>query len=523
MFTSILEKIDSHINPQLFREIKGRLTRRNLVLTTIFSLACQGLILLIFWLNLPFDQIGEIASNEYFCRTYLLFKSNRCVGIDWSEWWLDIYNALNLVMFGVLIVGGIYLLVADLIKEKRLGTLNFIRLTPQSSQSIFLGKLLGVPLLIYLGIILVIPLHLWVTNFAGLSLVSTVHFYSVLLSLVFLSYILALWLTILGASQALVITAFLTLLMSPFLHLITFQFYELFKDANEYNLSHYPQWFFIPLVGQNLSIFIILSCGLGMSGLWSLLNRRFINPFSSILSKKQSYLFNFCFQVYVLGLALNSQYQHNILVWTMFIQLFLLLLMGMILPQRQSLQDWARSTNFESRKIKNLPISFSKKWQSIVDLLREEGREITLAMLTNLLLTFVIWLPKFMFMSENNSATLLLGFGLNLTLILMLSVMIQYILTFKIPQVGFWITGLLITLITLPYCLRIMLGMSLDTYPNLWLISATPIVFVIQNNSFSAILLTFLGHTSILALFTRLLTRRIRKLGQSETQVLLNP
>ncbi|RQH23304.1 hypothetical protein D5R40_27115 [Okeania hirsuta] len=54
----------------------------------------------------------------------------------------------------VILIGGVYMLVADLAKEKRLGTLNFIRLSPQSIQKILLGKLLGVPILIYLALVL---------------------------------------------------------------------------------------------------------------------------------------------------------------------------------------------------------------------------------------------------------------------------------------------------------------------------------------------------------------------------------
>uniref|UniRef100_A0ACD5H1H9 Uncharacterized protein n=1 Tax=Desertifilum tharense IPPAS B-1220 TaxID=1781255 RepID=A0ACD5H1H9_9CYAN len=66
--------------------------------------------------------------------------------VDWSLWGTDVF--LGASILGAIALSGIgaYWLIDDLGKEERRGTLNFIRLSPQSAQSIFLGKLLGVPL-----------------------------------------------------------------------------------------------------------------------------------------------------------------------------------------------------------------------------------------------------------------------------------------------------------------------------------------------------------------------------------------
>jgi hypothetical protein len=45
-----------------------------------------------------------------------------------------------------------------------------VRLSPESAQSVLLGKLLGVPILLYGAIASALPLHLWAANSAGLSL-----------------------------------------------------------------------------------------------------------------------------------------------------------------------------------------------------------------------------------------------------------------------------------------------------------------------------------------------------------------
>jgi ABC-type transport system involved in multi-copper enzyme maturation permease subunit len=52
------------------------------------------------------------------------------------------------------------MLVTDIGNEAEKGTLNFLRLSPRSSANILIGKLLGVPILSYLTILLLLPLHL---------------------------------------------------------------------------------------------------------------------------------------------------------------------------------------------------------------------------------------------------------------------------------------------------------------------------------------------------------------------------
>ncbi|NER07912.1 MAG: hypothetical protein F6K17_37860, partial [Okeania sp. SIO3C4] len=87
----------SNWNPQLFREIKGRLKVKNVAIAISASLLCQFLVMIIFLAMLP---------KEY------------------SDGWLDIFKTLNWIFLAVILIGGVYMLVADIAKEKRLGTLN---------------------------------------------------------------------------------------------------------------------------------------------------------------------------------------------------------------------------------------------------------------------------------------------------------------------------------------------------------------------------------------------------------------
>src|SRR4028118_2315184 len=142
MTLNLLDEIGNW-NPQLFREIKGRLNRGNMAIVSALSLSAQLLLLM------------------YFS----------------AMWWLGIFTFLSIFSVLALLVAGTYLLVSDLENEERRGTLNFIRLSPQSAKTIFLGKVIGVPILLYLVIMLVVPLHLYAGLAAQIPLNEILCFY----------------------------------------------------------------------------------------------------------------------------------------------------------------------------------------------------------------------------------------------------------------------------------------------------------------------------------------------------------
>ena len=160
-------------NPQFLRELKGRLTGRSIVAVLAISLLTQGLILLYFQrqLALPSKAITDYCVVTLWTTQQILCQVNAVNQpvVNWQVWWFHIFHTLTWVSFLVLLVMGCYLLVQDIAQEERRGTLNFIRLSPQSSQQILLGKLLGVPILLYLAIVVALPLHLFAAVKSGLS------------------------------------------------------------------------------------------------------------------------------------------------------------------------------------------------------------------------------------------------------------------------------------------------------------------------------------------------------------------
>ncbi len=157
-------------NPQLLREIKGRINRRNVLVTLALSLVTQLLIVGYNW-----RRIGSI------------YAETSAIKMMWRSWWFDIFNTITWIALVLLLFLGSYLLVKDIAEEERRGTLDFVRLSPESAQSILLGKLLGVPILLYAAIVLAIPIHFWAAINAGLSLLTIASVY--LLAVVSCSFV----------------------------------------------------------------------------------------------------------------------------------------------------------------------------------------------------------------------------------------------------------------------------------------------------------------------------------------------
>lgn len=146
-------------NPQLLREVKGRVQPRNVSVTLALSLVAQLLIVGYHW-----RQLGNYSETS-------------AGSLLWRNWWFDIFNTTTWIALVPLLFLGSYLLVKDIAKEEQRGTLDFVRLSPRSTQSVLLGKLLGVPILLYGAIALAVPLHVWAAAKAGLPLPAVVGVY----------------------------------------------------------------------------------------------------------------------------------------------------------------------------------------------------------------------------------------------------------------------------------------------------------------------------------------------------------
>ncbi|MDP8934837.1 MAG: hypothetical protein M3N42_12025, partial [Cyanobacteriota bacterium] len=508
MTLHLLDKIGNW-NPQLFREIKGRLNTGNMAIASALSLGAQLLLFMYYSAQIPvpppnWNQTYPIYNR--FCALETANSSKGCVrnalgnfAIDWREWWLEIFIWLSILSVLALLVAGTHMLVSDLDKEERRGTLNFIRLSPQSAKTIFLGKILGVPILLYLATILIVPLHLYAGLAAQIPLNEILCFYIAVAASCALFYssamLFGLTTSWLGGFQpwlasATVFVVFgnswlpLTRAAWDVLHFLSplailryllfgvvvnknHAFHWLVTDLDKY--LDKLQWFYSP-VGTNIAsglALCLLVCGTGTYWMWQGWQRRFPNPSATVLSKRQSYLLVICCQVIFLGFALQSYpptVNSNLLCLLILNLLMFLALIAALTSDRQSLYDWARYR-------KQIVPSNQKLWRRypLLDLIWSDKSPAVVAIAINFLSSVIILTPWALL--EKNEINGFWGVICCLNLILIYAAITQLFLFTKTRNQEIWAVGTVSSAILVPPVILSMLLLTPEKAPIFWLSS----------------------------------------------------
>ncbi len=543
-------------NPQLLREIKGRFKPRNLSIAAASSLLGQFLIFRYFHNQLHNFKSGLVhpianryctdISNEYSLPNCLVDSFGN-IEINWQLWWLDVFVWLSLFGVFALLVGGTYLLIGDLAHEERRDTLNFIRLSPQSAQSILLGKLLGVPILLYIVAGLALPLHLWaglsahipqvlILGFYGLVLASCAFFYSAALLFGLVSNWLGGFQAWLGSG---IVSIFLSIasfqplahtpsdwanLFSPFVIL-----QQLIEATNLDYSTGLPvtedlEWFYLPLGANTLAVvsFALINFGLWTYWSWQALQRRFPNPGKTLFSKGQSYLFVASLEVMLIGFAATSpKYPSSTELSVNFQYLLiynLLLFLGLIValtPQRQALQDWAR---YRRERVSHRKIFWSRTL--VKDLIWGEKSPAILAIALNLAIAATMLILQIVFVVQDiDKQPAFLSVVIGANSILVYAAIAQMLMFMKAQKQSLWVTGTLGSAIALPPAILSLLTLEPEKFPGLWLF--TPFAWkAIEQASASTIFLALLGQWSIFTLCTLRMTRQLRSSGESSSKAL---
>ncbi|NET59558.1 MAG: ABC transporter permease subunit [Symploca sp. SIO2E6] len=495
-------------NPQFYRELKGKLKPRNLFITVAISFIIQ-LILLVF-----------AYEHHAFYGQYS---------------WDVVFRPLNWLLPFFLLVCGVYQLCQDLAQEERRGTLNFIRLSPQSSQSILIGKILGVPALLYLGIALTIPLHLFSALATGIPLLWLLGIYTLWGAGCCLFYSAAFFYTLLwnsqGDSKSIAgLGGLLAFFVSPsYISIIDFSF-QWYQSNSP--LKHW-QWFFLPLGSEAILAYtwVIITLSVATYWIWQAVNRRFRNPNATLLSKKHSYLLVACFEVWLLGFAvaeINSVFTDAHLFAGLFFLFFLnpicfLILIAALSPHRQTLLDWARYRRYNSS---SHPQSF---WHRplIKDLIWGEKSPALVAVGINLLITAVIWVPWLLLLPEqllqqDDLTTLkaLLSLLLTMNLILLYGAIHQLTLFLKTSKPELWTTGIMVAVMSLPFLMGGILGVEPLQMPFVLMFSPFPVLALV-NGSITTVFFGLLAQLGVISLLSLQLTKKLQKAGESESKALL--
>jgi hypothetical protein len=591
-------------NPQLFREIKGRLKVRNVAIAVGTSLLGQ-VILFLFWLGqLP----GE---NTYFgdpyCRLsnpYLGYQqqyrqlqgqflrysgskhydpekiqqlkgsieevkgriqhlqkiqgNNLCPpdAIDTQLWWHDhypqIFASLSIFVLFALLVVGTYMLISDLAGEERRGTLNFIRLSPQSPRSILSGKMLGVPILLYLAVVLTIPLQLGLGMSAQIPLVEIISFWAVLVASCAFFYSGALLFGLvsswLGGFQAWLgsgaVLFFLWVANNKPIDYTPFDWLNLFcpsvvlpylVDRTGSKYTQFPfshgviqnwEWFNLPIgaTGFSLVIFALLNYSLWTGWIWQALKRCFCNPNATILSKRQSYWLVGCFEAVILGFAMGegqgyyfgwSNLTNSLLIACFNLVLFLGLIAALS-PHRQPLQDWARYRRSSVSTRKGL-------WHRalVQDLILGGKSPSLIAIAINLVIAatpFFVWI--LLLPSDYIDKTKgLFSVAFFISLMMIYGSIFQLMLLMKTNKRSLWATATVAALNVLPPIIIVMLRIDSYENPTLWLFSTLPWVGIEQAAT-TTMFMALLSEWVVLVLLNLQLTRQLRRAGDSASKAL---
>lgn len=545
------------LNPQLFREVKGRFKTTNVVIAAAVSVIFQFITVTILLGKLPdLETVDRLLYGRYGVGTMFhadgtkaAFYIKDSLGnwlVDWQLLWLDLFVVISLAATASLLVVGTYMLTTNIVREENSGTLNLIRQTPQSAFNILLGKILGVPILLYVAVLLSFPLHLLsgikaqiplslIFGFYLTVVASCSFFYGIALlwSLInfqpsnfqpwFISGLFGLFLLVVGGvsfdSNHLYLSQFsgwLLLFNPSFIlsyiidaaHLANDKYYFL-AIANPAELQFYGQSMWANAqtgIGLILANFILWSYWC-----WSVLQRRFQNPEYTLLGKVQSYWITGWFTVLALGFT-TQKYFDSSLAENFFTLNLSLSILGLILivglsPHRQVLQDWMRHRH---------QITSNNVWQ---ELIWGENSPATVAIAINMMAAVLFIVPTMLLVLDSKERYVAWGFVLIAGTVTLYAAIAQSILMSRTHKRAVWsVIALGSMMIVPPACLSLA-EVTPEALPQGWLISVLPTV-AIEYATLPTLILTIAGQWLAIALVSLQMTKKLQRVGASETKIL---
>jgi len=563
---SILNKFierAGNFNPQLFRELKGRFNTRNIAIVSAIGILGQILLCFLFSSSLPLNPIrsynryclGSPPPNwEDYSNPNVYIPDNFCTKdllgqliINWQLWWLDLFTTVSVIGITILLVVGTYLLIADLAKEETRGTLNFIRLSPQSAKTIFLGKLLGVPSLLYWLTLITIPLHFVAGVMANIPILLILAFYGVLIASCAFFFHLAL---LLGLTRSKAVSfysfaasgglffylmimmgmtlwgdrggfhnplnwaglfypgkALVYLVQSTFLPFKTVTYLE---DTNLTKLLWYGQ----PIFNHAWSAiaFMLINYGIWTYGITQAINRRFRRPHSVWLSKKQSYGLTLSFILITLGFVpqttSSTPLYYNFVILQFLLFAFFMVLTGALSSQRQTLQDWARYRHQLSQTPRSI----------IQDLIWGEQSPSSVAIALNGGIVFLYSLPAILiFPLQTYRLPVIIGLLLGLSINLFYALIFQRLLLLKTSNRLMGAVSVLTILTIFPLIAVVIIGARFTSISSIWFLTFMP-MFAGQFIFGMGSIIALLSQWTLIVLVVGEMTQKLKAIGSSESK-----
>ena len=549
-------------NPQLFRELKGKLKTRNVIIAAAISVVIQFMCVINLLGDLPDpDSLGELGTqygrygmghighSGMHYRQHLPYSKDLLDNwvINWQLLWLDLFIILSIISIFALLIVGTYMLVADMAKEESQGTLNFIRLTPQSASNILLGKIIGVPILLYTAICLFLPLHTVAGINARIPLGLILSFDAVIVASCAFFYSLALLCSLLDFSLSNFKPWLITGIIGSVLFILTRSLF----DENYLQLDHPFAWLFLfnpslvlsylidathlpdskfdflPVENlQQLSFygqtfwksatigigFIIFNFSLWTYWSWSLLQRRFDRPNSTFLSKVQSYWLTGWFVAIALGFTLQGKTSSVNSEYFIFLQVCLVIwglgLTAGLSPHRQKLHDWARYRHQTANNDLWHELVFGKNSPS------------TVAVAINLTLAIAYIIPSIFIHLNGDRHHIMWGLIISVGNIMLCAIIVQIILMLKTRKRAALSMITVASLVIVPPVCMDMADIYFHQTPVAWMFSFIPSA-AIEYVTMPTIAFTILGQWLAISAIGFGMSRQLKQAGASETKMLM--
>ena len=373
-----------------------------------------------------------------------------------------------------------------------------------------------------------IPLHLAVGLTAGGSLPLIASWYVSIGSIWFLLSSAAVLYVLLGG-----IGAILTVIAVAYPICVTLLTINLFTSATidraEWlvTIGKYISWFGLPIVSSAIffNAFGTGCCLVASYWVWQALERRYLNPTATTIGKSQSYLINLCFQLWIAGFVLPSLLHSNYFTEGTIMGLagmdaiVLSLLIPMLLPSKQALQDWSR------HRRERIAHQHHQFWQRelVQDLIHNDKSPALLAIAINIGMAMILWIPASIFTFHTLGVRFLASGCLAASLILIYAAIAHLGLFLKVRKRNVWIMAIVAGVMLLPLVGAFIL--SPDRAPTgiaaiMLLFSPLASLWMMQL-SVGTILATFAAQLLLLSALTHQLQRKLQSVGQSHSNKLL--
>jgi hypothetical protein len=396
--------VNGNWNPQLLRELKSRVNWRNAIGAVLLSISIQIMVLAYRWTRLP----SRHTTYDLYCQAVSNNNSHCAVNtageplISWIPWWADTSATLSIMMFVGAIVAGVYGLARSFSQEVQRGTLDFLRLSPLEIPTLLVGKLLGVPILIYFAVAAALPLQFYGAQAAHISRLNVLTWDIAMVGLTTLFYLGAVLAT-LWFKVVPIVMAIASLIFGGFMVPLSLRWVGKYDEST-------LQWYGIRLYNHPFSFLLLTAmAGLGIYWLYQALKRRYLQPSGTILSRVQSYWWSGSYHLFLLGFFASYVYDRDTekyadrlsfdfslhtqqgngsddtvygnlpsVFWGLFLSWAILLIFA-LLPSLRSITDWAKQTK-------------SGKWRTM---LWDDRSPSILAVLVNVGIAIAIWAGPF--------------------------------------------------------------------------------------------------------------------------------